>query len=106
MRVATRRGVRRLLRAAGTVDVLHLRMADVGSLAAADVARELDIPVVFTVAPDPHALINTLDESGSLTRWNFGEVDEVDHFWFRARLVQQLAANAAAYRVVSATEPW
>ena len=55
LRVAVRRGIRRVLRAAGGVDLLHLRMADVGSLAAADVARELGIPVVFTVAPDPHA---------------------------------------------------
>ena len=95
LRVAARRGIRRLLRAAGGVDVVHLRMADVGSLAAADVARELDIPVVFTVAPDPHAVINTLDLSGRLSRDNFGDVDETEHFWFRARLVQQLAANAA-----------
>ena len=94
LRVAVRRGIRRLLRAAGGVDVLHLRMADVGSLAAADVARELDIPVVFTVAPDPHAVIDSLDKSGQLIRANFGEVDEREHFWFRARLVQQLAANA------------
>lgn len=94
LRVAVRRGVRRMLRAAGGVDVLHLRMADVGSLAAADVARELDIPVVFTVAPDPHAVIDSLDKSGRLTRWNFGDVDEREHFWFRARLVQQLAGNA------------
>jgi glycosyltransferase involved in cell wall biosynthesis len=95
LRVAARRGIRRLLRAAGGVDVVHLRMADVGSLAAADVARELDIPVVFTVAPDPHAVINTLDLSGRLSHENFGDVDEVEHFWFRARLVQQLASNAA-----------
>ena len=94
LRVAVRRGIRRMLRAAGGIDVLHLRMADVGSLAAADVARELDIPVVFTVAPDPHAVIDSLDKSGQLTRANFGTVDEVEHFWFRARLVQQLAANA------------
>jgi glycosyltransferase involved in cell wall biosynthesis len=94
LRVAVRRGIRRLLRAAGGVDVLHLRMADVGSLAAADVARELDIPVVFTVAPDPHAVIDSLDKSGQLTRANFGGVDEREHFWFRARLVQQLAANS------------
>jgi glycosyltransferase involved in cell wall biosynthesis len=94
LRVAVRRGIRRMLRAAGGVDVLHLRMADVGSLAAADVARELDIPVVFTVAPDPHAVIDSLDKSGRLTRWNFGDVDEREHFWFRARLVQQLAGNA------------
>ncbi len=94
-RVAARRGIRRLLRAAGGVDLLHLRMADVGSLAASDVARELDIPVVFTVAPDPHAVIHSLDLSGRLTRANFGEVDEEDHFWFRVRLVQRLAASAA-----------
>ena len=95
LRVAARRGIRRMLRAAGGVDLLHLRMADVGSLAAADVARELDIPVVFTVAPDPHAVIHSLDLSGRLTRQNFGEIDEVEHFWFRTHLVQQLAANAA-----------
>ncbi|MGA1836239.1 glycosyltransferase [Herbiconiux sp. 11R-BC] len=95
MRVAARRGIRRLLRAAGGVDLLHLRMADVGSLAAADVARELDVPVVFTVAPDPHAVIRSLDLAGQLTRWNFGDVDEQDHFWFRARLVQRLASNSA-----------
>jgi len=95
LRVAARRGIRRVLRAAGGVDLLHLRMADVGSLAAADVARELDIPVVFTVAPDPHAVIQSLDQSGALTRETFGDVDEVEHFWFRTRLVQQLAANAS-----------
>ena len=95
LRVAAERGIRRVLRAAGTVDVLHLRMADVGSLAAANVARDLGIPVVFTVAPDPHAVIRTLDQSGDLTRANFGEVDEREHFWFRARLVQRLAADAA-----------
>ena len=94
LRVAVRRGVRRLLRAAGGVDVLHLRMADVGSLAAADVARELDIPVVFTVAPDPHAVIDSLDKSGQLSQENFGDIDEAEHFWFRVRLVQRLAANA------------
>ncbi|RPE74269.1 MULTISPECIES: glycosyltransferase [unclassified Frondihabitans] len=95
LRVAARRGIRRILRASGGVDMLHLRMADVGSLAAADVARELDIPVVFTVAPDPHAVIQSLDLAGSLTRWNFGDLDEREHFWFRSRLVQELAADAA-----------
>ncbi|MET0589690.1 MAG: glycosyltransferase [Naasia sp.] len=95
LRVAARRGIRRVLRAAGQVDAMHLRMADVGSLAAADVARELEIPVVFTVAPDPHAVIQSLDVSGRLTRQDFGDVDGVEHFWFRCHLVQQLAANAA-----------
>lgn len=95
LRVAARRGIRRILRAAGPVDLLHLRMADVGSLAAADVARELGIPTVFTVAPDPHAVIRSLDRSGALTRADFGETDLREHFWFRIRLVQSLASNAA-----------
>jgi glycosyltransferase involved in cell wall biosynthesis len=95
LRVVTRRGIRRILRAVGGVDLLHLRMADVGSLAAADVARELGIPVVFTVAPDPHAVIESLDRSGRLTRAQFGRFDLAEHFWFRTRLVQRLAANAA-----------
>lgn len=95
VRVVARRAIRRVLRAAGGVDVLHLRMADVGSLAAADVARELGIPVVFSLAPDPHAVIESLDRSGRLTRAGFGRADLVEHFWFRARLVQRLASNAA-----------
>lgn len=95
VRVVARRAIRRVLRAAGGVDVLHLRMADVGSLAAADVARELGIPVVFSLAPDPHAVIESLDRSGRLTRSGFGRADLVEHFWFRARLVQRLASNAA-----------
>ncbi|TFC66950.1 glycosyltransferase [Cryobacterium sp. TMT2-4] len=94
-RIATQRGIRRILRAAGTVDAIHLRMADIGTLAASTVARELDIPIVFTVAPDPHSVIHSLDSSGVLTRANFGTVDETEHFWFRARLVQRLAADAA-----------
>jgi glycosyltransferase involved in cell wall biosynthesis len=70
-------------------------MADVGSLAAGTVARERGIPIVFTVAPDPHAVIDTLDTSGDLTRQSFGTVDEGEHFWFRVRLVHRIAADAA-----------
>jgi glycosyltransferase involved in cell wall biosynthesis len=95
LRVAAERGIRRVLRTSGTVDVVHLRMADVGSLAASNVARELGIPVVFTVAPDPHAIIHSLESSGSLTRENFGDIDAKEHYWFRARLVQRIAGDAA-----------
>jgi glycosyltransferase involved in cell wall biosynthesis len=95
LRVTVRRGIRRLLRAAGHVDVLHLRMADVGSLAATDVARELGIPTVFTVAPDPHSVIASLERSGRLTRHGFGTADLAEHFWFRTHLVQSLAASAS-----------
>jgi glycosyltransferase involved in cell wall biosynthesis len=91
LRVRARRGIRRLLRAAGHIDVLHLRMADVGSLAAADVARELGIPTVFTLAPDPHGVIQSLDRAGTLTR----ETDLAEHFWFRTSLVRSLAGSAS-----------
>ena len=94
-RIATQRGIHRILRAAEPIDAIHLRMADVGSLAAAAVARERGIPVVFTLAPDPHAVIDGLDASGALTRTVFGTVDEGQHFWFRTRLVQRIAADAA-----------
>ncbi|MEI5672238.1 MULTISPECIES: glycosyltransferase [unclassified Nocardioides] len=93
-RVAAERGIRRLLRT-HRVDVLHLRMAEVGSLAAAEVARELGIPVVFTLAPDPHAVIQALDMTGDLHRGNFGTEDAREHYWFRARLVQRLTEDAA-----------
>jgi glycosyltransferase involved in cell wall biosynthesis len=94
-RVAAERGIRRALLAHAPVDVLHLRMADVGSMAAETVAHQLGIPVVFTLAPDPHAVIHSLDLTGALTRAGFGAADEQEHYWFRARLVQRLAANSA-----------
>ncbi|RFA17470.1 sucrose synthase (sucrose-UDP glucosyltransferase) [Subtercola boreus] len=93
-RVAAERGIRRALLALGPVDVLHLRMADVGSMAAATVASRLGIPVVFTLAPDPHGVIHALDMAGTLTRESFGVVDEHEHYWFRTRLVQRLAGQA------------
>ena len=93
-RIAVRRGVRRILRAAGRVDALHLRMADVGSFAAAQAARELGVPVVFTVAPDPHALLASREASGDLTRESFARADALEHLTFRDHLVRALARDA------------
>jgi glycosyltransferase involved in cell wall biosynthesis len=95
-RVAAERGIRRQLRAFAPIHAVHLRMADVGSLAAADAAASLRIPVVFTAAPDPHAVIKGLQDSGTITREIFGEQDHEDHWWFRARLVERLARSAQA----------
>lgn len=92
--VAAERGIRRVLTANGQVDVVHLRMADVGSMAAASVASRLGIPTVFTLAPDPHAVIHALDMTGALTRKSFGTVDEREHYWFRTGLVRRLATGA------------
>lgn len=75
LRVATRRAMRRILSRAH-VDVLHLRMADVGSWAGAEAARDLGIPVVMTLAPDPHASVALREADGSLNHANFGRADQ------------------------------
>lgn len=95
LRVAARRGIRRILRAAAPVDVLHLRMADVGSMAAAEAARDLGVPVVFTLAPDPQALVAAREAAGTLTRSGFGAADLAEHLVLRDQLVRGLAGEAA-----------
>ena len=93
-RLMVERGIRRALVRRPRLDVLHLRMADVGTLAAASVARRLGIAVVFTCAPDPHGPIAQRQATGSITRDNFGDVDFEEHLWFRARMVERLAGQA------------
>jgi len=93
-RVATRRALRRIL-SRHHVDVVHLRMADVGSWAGAEAARDLGIPVVLTLAPDPHASVASREADGSLSRANLGRVDEVEHLVFRIRLLRELQQQAA-----------
>lgn len=102
-RIAVERGLRRLLRHHAPIDAFHARMADVGSLAAQAVCREMGIPLVFSLAPDPHAVVHALDMTGALRRDNFGDADAIEHYWFRIRLVHRLAADAA--RVVLFPRP-
>ncbi len=71
--------------------VWHLRMADVGTLAAAAVARRLGQPVVFTAVPDPHIVMDALQDDGRLGRSRFGVEDAAHQYWFRARLVERVA---------------
>jgi glycosyltransferase involved in cell wall biosynthesis len=92
--VAARRGIRRALRAHGPIDRLHLRMADVGSLAGSMVARAEGIETVFSLAPDPHALIAAREAAGTLDRASFGPADAAEHLWFRVRLVARLTDEA------------
>ena len=91
--VAAERGIRRIL-ADRPAELLHLRMADVGSLAASRIARRHGIPTVFTLAPDPHALIAEMERTGELDRATFGPADAAGALWFRARLVRYLADTA------------
>jgi len=74
--------------------VWHLRMADVGTLAASAAARRLGHGVVFTAAPDPHIVIDALQDGGRLDRSNFGVEDASAQIWFRARMVERLSAQA------------
>ena len=74
--------------------VWHLRMADVGTLAAASVARRLGQAVVFTAAPDPHIVLDGLQDTGRLRRDQFGVEDSAHQYWFRARLVERVARQA------------
>jgi glycosyltransferase involved in cell wall biosynthesis len=92
--VAAARGIRAALLAAPLPDVVHLRMADPGSLAGATVARELGIPTVFTLAPDPHGPMAIAEASGMLDRRSFARQDARDALWFRAALVERLALEA------------
>jgi glycosyltransferase involved in cell wall biosynthesis len=94
-RVAAERELRRVLLEGGRPDVIHLRMADVGTLAAANVADELGIPTVFTLAPDPHGLINAREQAGELDRRGFGSSDLHEQLWYRVALVERLTNRAA-----------
>ena len=55
--MAAARGIRAAFLAGPLPDVVHVRMADPGTYAAAEVALSLGIPLVFTLAPDPHGPI-------------------------------------------------
>ena len=78
----------------GPIDVAHLRYADAGTFAAARALRRAGVATVFTVAPDPHALIADAELSGRLTRRSFAEAERHEHNLFRLRLVDDLTARA------------
>ena len=72
------------------IDAVHLRFADVATLAAERVCRRLGLPVYFTLAPDPHGVIHSREANGELDRPSFVEADAAEHLIFRARLVEHM----------------
>ena len=102
---AIKRGIQRALRIAGPVDVLHLRMADPGTLAGAEVAKASGIPICFSVAPDPHNVVESLHSRGELDDEAFIRLVTDSHVWFRARLVEQLARDADQLALFPRTKP-
>lgn len=93
--VAAARGIRGAFLAGPLPDVVHLRMADPGTYAAARVALSMAVPLVFTLAPDPHGPIESAETGGTLDRRTFAAADARGALWFRASLVERLAREAS-----------
>ena len=83
-----------VLAASGPIDVAHLRYADAGTFAAARALRRAGVRIVFTLAPDPHALIAEEERLGRLTRDSFAEAESAQHNLFRLRLIDDLTSRA------------
>lgn len=88
LRPELERRLREFLISAGPFDAMHLRFADVGTYVAARVGKQLGIPVFFTLAPDPHAVVAAAEKAGRLTRSNYARADLEHHYLFRAWLVE------------------
>ena len=88
------RGLRRTMRRAGGIDLLHLRMADAGTLAGAQTAAAEGIPTCFSLAPDPHNVLASLRARGEADRDAVLRLATEGHIWFRARLVERLARES------------
>ncbi len=99
------RGLRRQLRMGAPIDVLHLRMADVGTLAGAAVATQLQLPICFSVAPDPHNVLRSLQSRGELDLDTFADLDATTQVWFRARLVERLTREAECLALFPRARP-
>lgn len=84
----------------GGVDVAHVRFADAAAFAAARVCARRGIPVAFTAAPDPHAVIQGAEQRGELTREAFAEAELREHYTLRAQLVGDLLGQADAVVVL------
>ena len=84
----------------GPFDVAHLRFADVGTFAAARVFHRLGVPVVFTLAPDPHSVLRDGEANGQLDRTSFPAADLEHRYVFRAWLVDWLLREADALAVL------
>ena len=92
--VQVEREIRAAFLAGPLPDVVHLRMADPGTYASAKVALDYDIPLIFTLAPDPQGPIAAAEADGTLDRSTFAVQDAYAALWFRSSLVERLATQA------------
>ena len=89
------RSIKRCLGDFGGVDIMHLRMLDAGTFAAASVADELDIPVCFSFAPDPQNTVQALKSGQPLTPHSLLNADSQSNLWFRARMLEKMARTVS-----------
>ena len=99
-RIELERALETAISELGGVDIAHLRFADAGAFAAARACRRLGIPVVFTAAPDPHAVIDAAQRRGELTRDTFPAAELSEHYLLRTQLVADLLGQAEAVVVL------
>lgn len=99
-RLELERAIETTISEVGRVDVAHLRFADASAFAAARVCKRLGIPVAFTAAPDPHAVIQSAEARGELTRESFLAAELREHYLLRAQLVADLLGQAEAVVVL------
>jgi glycosyltransferase involved in cell wall biosynthesis len=94
LRPELERRLREFLVSEGPFDAMHLRFADVGTFAAARLGEELGIPIYFTLAPDPHAVVAAAEQAGRLMRGNYARADLQHHYLFRAWLVDWMVSSS------------
>ncbi len=85
-----KRSIHRCLGNFGPVDLIHLRMLDAATYAAADVAKTLAIPICFSFAPDPQNTVQALHAGGQFNSQAFVAADTQTNLWFRARMLEQM----------------
>jgi glycosyltransferase involved in cell wall biosynthesis len=88
----------------GLPHVLHLRFADVGTMAAARWAQRRGVPVYFTFAPDPIVPMRIAVESGLLTRETLADADARDRLIIRTSILQGLARTAQGIALLPRTD--
>lgn len=76
-------------------DLIHLRFADVGTIAAARSAARHDVAVYFTFAPDPIVPMQIAAKGGELTRASLAEYDARRQVMFRTFILHQMTRVAA-----------
>lgn len=89
------RGLHLFFSSVPRLDAVHLRFADAGTWAASRWAAKAEIPIHFTLAPDPYVPIRSAQAMGSLTRKSFDCAEGREHYLYRAHVLDWMVGHAA-----------